>query len=218
MNSLYPEYLPKVNARAAVPSNYILEAAARVNGLSYDTMITIHKAEADTNSALTLHAAVIESSIPHTWMNHTTVECVNRAMFPDYHGTTLEVDSLLVGERLSVPLTIILKEDWVRENCKVIFWLQNPETREILQGKQYSMAELAGLAMQTPQVDISFMNGLLHLTWEPIPNAIEYHIYKSDDPTGPFILYDRLEQTEYNDRVQNGQGAAFYRVKAVAQP
>ena len=80
------------------------------------------------------------------------------------------------------------------------------------------MAELAGLAMQTPQVDISFMNGLLHLTWEPIPNAIEYHINKSDDPTGPFILYDRLEQTEYNDRVQNGQGAAFYRVKAVAQP
>ena len=218
MNSLYPEYLPKVNARAAVPSNYILEAAARVNGLSYDTMITIHKAETDINTALTLHAAVIESSIPHTWMNHTTVECVNRAMFPDYQGTTLEVDSLLVGERLSVPLTIILKEDWVRENCKVIFWLQNPETREILQGKQYSMAELAGLVLPSPRVDISLMNGILHLTWEPVPGAIEYHIYKSGDPAGPFLFSGRQEQAEYYDRVLNGQGAAFYRVKAVAQP
>lgn len=118
-------------------------------------------------------------------MNHTTVECVNRAMFPDYQGTTLEVDSLLVGERLSVPLTIILKEDWVRENCKVIFWLQNPETREILQGKQYSMAELAGLVLPSPRVDISLMNGILHLTWEPVPGAIEYHIYKSGDRPAP---------------------------------
>lgn len=152
--SLYPIYLPRVNARLAVPSSYTISATGQADSLNYTATVSIVKAEADTNSTVVLHAAVTESALPYVWFNQTTLENVNRRMVPDYNGTSLALNTLAPGEQLSLNLDFAVKHDWILDNCDIVFWLQNEQTREILQARKYTLAELVATGNQPPQITL----------------------------------------------------------------
>lgn len=140
-NSMYSNYLPKVNARMAVPAKYTLSAVGNANGSNYTLAVTVAKPEDDTNTNVKLHAVLTQSNIPQVWFNQTTVENVNRLMVPDQNGTAI---TLATGEQTTVNLNFTMNTAWNAANCEMVFFLQNMTSKEILQGVKYSLAQLVG--------------------------------------------------------------------------
>ncbi len=139
--SMYSNYLPKVNARLAVPSHYSISAIGNQAGNEYMIAVTVSKPEADTNTNVLLHAVLTESNIPFNWGNQTTVDNVNRLMAPSQSGTPINLGT---GETTTVTLTMTPQASWNIANTEVVFFLQNQTSKEILQGVKYSLAALVG--------------------------------------------------------------------------
>ena len=140
-NSMYSNYLPKVNARMQVPSHYTISAVGAQSGSQYQISVTVTKPENDTNTNVKLHAVLTESHIPFVWFNQTTVENVNRLMIPDQNGTSVNLNT---GESTTINLTFTPDASWNIANCEMVFFLQNMSTKEILQGVKYSLSGLIG--------------------------------------------------------------------------
>ncbi len=143
-SSLYSNYLPKVNARLAVPSRYTISALGTMSGNQVTVHVTVAKPEADTNTGVKLHAALTQSNIPHVWFNQTHVHNVTRAMAPSASGTDINLGT---GEQVTIPLTFTLQPGWQIPNMEVVLFLQNNSTKEILQGAKYP---LPGLVNASP--------------------------------------------------------------------
>ncbi len=140
-NSMYPQYLSKVNARKNVPSKYTLRATGSMVGNQVDFEVKIAKPEDDSNSNVKLHVVITESHINQVWQNQTTLENVNRLMVPDQYGTPI---SLATGDSTSVSLSFTPNPAWVLNNLEAVIFLQNMTSKEILQGIKYSLPGLIG--------------------------------------------------------------------------
>jgi hypothetical protein len=139
--SQYNNYLPRVNARLAIPSHFTIEAAGQeVNGV-YSATVILNKTETDTNTNLVLQAVLTESDILYSWQGQTQLDFVSRLMLPDYNGTSVNFGT---GSTLSIPLSFTLNPAWVPVNCELVLFLQNNTTKEILQGTSYTLGNLLG--------------------------------------------------------------------------
>lgn len=139
--SMYANYLPKVNARYAVPSHFTINALGNENAGTYNVNVVIDKVEPDTNTNLRLHFVVTESDIQYSWQGQTHLEFVKRTMVPGLAGTTINFGT---GTQVTVPLTFTMNPAWVIGNCEVVVFLQNNTTKEILQGVKYTFPEVFG--------------------------------------------------------------------------
>ncbi len=139
--SQYPIYLPKVNARLAIPSHFTINASGAQAGNQFQFAVTISQPEADTNTNIKLHAVLTESNISQIWYNQTTVDNVNRLMSPDQNGTPINLDT---GGSTTVNVSFAPNAAWEIDNCEAVFFLQNMTSKEILQAVKYSLAELVG--------------------------------------------------------------------------
>lgn len=139
--SMYNNYLPKVNARLAIPSRYTINAGGGSSGNIFNLNVTIDKTEPDTNTNLRLHCVVTQSNIQQNWQGQTHLNFVTRLMAPNQNGTTIDFGT---GTTVSVPLTFTMNPAWPVGNCEVVLFLQNNSTKEILQGTKYSLAEIGG--------------------------------------------------------------------------
>lgn len=158
-SSMYSNYLPKVNYRLGVPSHYSIMAMGLLDGNTLTVTVNVAKPEEDTNTGVVLHSSLTQSNIPFNWGNQTTVDNVNRLMAPSQSGTPID---LATGEDTNVTLTFTLNSGWNTTDLELVLWLQNVSTKEILQGKKYSISELtSGYPISTDVInfDPMFVNG-----------------------------------------------------------
>jgi len=139
--SLYTTYLPRVTARLGVPSHFTISAQGTQEGPQVQLSVTVTKLEADSNTNVKLHAVLTESNIAFPWQNQTTLENVNRLMLPDQNGTDI---NLSTGGSTTINLSFTPNPAWQLANCELIFFLQNMNSKEILQAVKYPLADLAG--------------------------------------------------------------------------
>lgn len=140
--SLYNTYLPKVNQRLAVPSHYTIVAEeGEINNGVMTLAVTVTKVENDTNTNVVLHSSITESNIAQNWQGQTQVDNVNRLMSPNQNGTPI---NLATGESTTVNLTFTLSAGWQMPSLELVLWVQNVSTKEILQGKKYSVPGITG--------------------------------------------------------------------------
>ena len=133
--SLYTNYLPRVNARLAIPAHYTISACGSAVGNQYAVNVTVTKAEADTNSMVVLHASVTESNVyGQAWGSYMYLPYINRLMVPSASGTSV---SLATGQQTVIPLSFTLNTAYAPHNCEIVLWLQNVRTKEILQCDKY---------------------------------------------------------------------------------
>lgn len=158
-SSLYNNYLPKVNARLAVPSHYSISASGALTGSQMTVLVNVAKPEADSNTNVVLHSSITQSHIPHNWGNQSTVENVNRLMSPSQTGTPI---NLATGESTTVSLTFTLNAAWNLNDLELVLWLQNVTSKEILQGKKYAVPALTGAfpaSMEAIDFGAMYVNG-----------------------------------------------------------
>jgi len=139
--SLYSVYLPLVNQRLAVPSAYTITAEGELVDRVFTVDVTVTKVEDDSNTNVVLHSSITESNIQQNWQGQTHLDNVNRLMAPSQNGTPV---NLATGESTTITLTFNLSTNWQLPNLEMVLWLQNATSKEILQGKKYSVPGLAG--------------------------------------------------------------------------
>lgn len=124
-SSMYPSYLPKYNARIAVPSPVSVGMEITHNGLDYSAAITINKIGNLTPTSFKLHFFITVSHITYNWQGQTHLEHVNVKMVPDQNGTAIDFTS---GNTQNVNLNFSMDPTWPIEDCEFIAFLQDATT------------------------------------------------------------------------------------------
>jgi PKD repeat protein len=150
-SSLYATFLPKVNQRNAVMSNFTVDMQFQhLTGNNYHATVVITKVAPYSGTNLKLRVYVVESHLPINWGLGPDVNSVNRLMIPNATGTTLDFSS---GDVQTVELDFVMSSGWAAENCELIAAVQDDSSKEVLQADLKSMAipeysldaELAGV-------------------------------------------------------------------------
>lgn len=131
-NSMYPQYLPKYNARIAIPAEVSVGMEVTHAGLDYTAVITINKTGTLTPNDFKLHFFITVSNIQYNWQGQTHLEHVNVKMVPDQNGTSINFSS---GNIQVVTLNFSMDPTWPVEDCEFIAFLQDATTtKEIFNG------------------------------------------------------------------------------------
>lgn len=138
--SMYGSYLPKYNQRIAIPSSFSLSMSGYNNGLNYSVQVIADKVASYSGTNLVLHFALTESNISYNWQGQNHLNFVERLMAPDHNGTPLNFSDKS-SEIINLNFTI--DNSWVVNNCEVVAFIQDNNTKEILQGIKSDLNNLA---------------------------------------------------------------------------
>jgi hypothetical protein len=132
--SMYPTYLPVYEQQIAKPALFEIEAVYQNNGgNNYQISVDAEMIEDYPwlSNDIVLQVALTESHIPENWQNQTEVNFVCRDMVPNASGTSLDFAANPIQ---SVLLDFTIPSDYVIENVEIIVFIQDNDTKEILQG------------------------------------------------------------------------------------
>ncbi len=130
--SMYGTYLPKYNLRKAIQSSFTLNIEGVIAGENaYEVVITAENVDPTTFDNLVLHTALTESGIPQNWQGMTSVENCERLMFPNQMGKVLDFNS---NDIIQVVYYFDMEPAWVPENCNIVTFIQNSQSKDIKQG------------------------------------------------------------------------------------
>ncbi len=137
--SLYEIYLPKYEARKEIPSSFKVKIRGENDSLRYDITLILRKVDDYSGDNLKAHLVLTESKIPYKWQWLDTLNYVERKMVPNQYGTTIDFSE---EDEIVLELTFTLDEEWVAENCELVAFIQDNDTKEILQANKEALTEL----------------------------------------------------------------------------
>ncbi|MCD6112780.1 MAG: T9SS type A sorting domain-containing protein [Bacteroidales bacterium] len=139
-SSMYSYYLPKYNQRKAIPSDFNLNITGSHMGFThFNFNIDIEKVGTNSSSNLVLHFAITESDIPEVWQGQTELHFVERAMLPNQYGTNLDFSG---SNTQQVNIEFDANPEWVTENCEVVAFIQDKNTKEVMQADKIKLIDV----------------------------------------------------------------------------
>jgi Secretion system C-terminal sorting domain len=180
--SMYQYYLPIFEARDALMSAFSVEVFGDHSNLDYNVVVRLNKlATIPPNwNNLVVHLTLTETGIPFSWQGQSEVDYCQRLFVPNENGTTID---LISNTTIDVPLSFTMDASWVYENCELGAFIQNLDTKEILQGSKVMLSELAPLPVElTSFTAEANSNGIL-LKWATASeiNNLGFEVERSDD-------------------------------------
>jgi len=136
-SSMYSSYVPKVDQRNAVMSDFTIDVEFEGTDGDYMTTIVIDNVGGSTATNLVLQVVITESKLPIVWGLTDVQDFVNRLMVPDQNGTPLDFTG---GSTQTIELDFSTGSWWDIDNCEIVAFVQNNTTKEILQGTKKFMA------------------------------------------------------------------------------
>jgi hypothetical protein len=143
--SLYEDYLPRYNVRNAVPSSFNMDLSGEEIGLDYAVSVTANKVAPTSSTNIVLHLVLTESQIAEEWQGQTELNFVERLMIPDQYGTALDFST---GDAQTVNLGFTLDPGWASSNCELVAFIQDNNSKEILQGTKVNLTEMEALEVE----------------------------------------------------------------------
>jgi len=138
-SSLYSSYLPKVNARMAIQTDFTVEIFGDNTGNAYDVVVRVNKVGPYTGTNLKVRFALTETDIPYSWQGQSLVEYCERLMAPDEDGTAVSFAGVT---EVDVPLTFTFDNTWVDSNCELIAWIQDEDNKYVLHSASVMLLNL----------------------------------------------------------------------------
>ena len=107
----------------------------------FDAIVTVTKLETVSKDNLRLAFVLTESHIDEIWGSpqQTTLETVNRRMYPDENGQVIDLEnSSSIIKNFSIDATA-----YAKENCDLIAFVYDYETKEVYQTQMVHLGETA---------------------------------------------------------------------------
>ncbi|MDZ4122257.1 MAG: T9SS type A sorting domain-containing protein [Candidatus Cloacimonadaceae bacterium] len=147
--SIFPSYLPLYQQRAPLKTPVELFIYGISDREGYQLTVRVDKLANLIQSNLVLHLALTESEIPYSWQGQTHFNFVNHIMLPDHLGTPIALNSMEIGY-YDYELFLSMGAAWVPEHCELVAFIQDNDTKEVLQAYKISL-----LALEEPPVSVS---------------------------------------------------------------
>ena len=119
-------------ARSLTQSSFSVEIDGEVGNDEISGTVTIDQVANYNGTNLKLHVALTESNIPEIWQGETELDFTERAMFPN-NGAGIAID-FTSGASQEITFNIPMDPTWVKENCELVFFVQDDDSKEIVQG------------------------------------------------------------------------------------
>ena len=150
--SMYPQYLPVYSKSISKLSLFDMDMQVTKSGeKELQVAISARKIYPYSNNILRLHLAFTETHIPEIWQTiMTEVNSVCRKMYPDYGGT---VADFLTDSVLNFNYTIAVDSSYDFNNCALVAFLQDNNTKEVLQAENLNFKSLGNEELQ--QISLS---------------------------------------------------------------
>ncbi len=103
---------------------------------TFNVMAIAHQVGTVSTANLVMHLAITESHIPASWFGLTELNFLNRSMLPNGSGTAL---TLSLGMRDTIQYSFTLNPAWVRNNCEIVAFIQDPATKVVYNGAVESL-------------------------------------------------------------------------------
>jgi hypothetical protein len=126
--SMYSNYLPLVQQRLdrATPVKVSL-GSATISSNVLTAQVGLESLSPVRNNNLVVHAVLTESKIQQAWQDQTELNEVERVMYADSTGTSVDLSDK--AESLTVQMPV--NPSWVQNNLQLVVFVQDKVTREI---------------------------------------------------------------------------------------
>lgn len=141
--SMYNNYLPLFQQRNAIKTPLWLDIYGYVSRDTYTIEVWTQKRSNLINENTVLHFSLTESEIQYNWQGQTHFNFVNHIMLPGVEGTPLDLFNTPVMDVLVTELVLPIQALWVPEHCELVAFIQDIETKEILQATNVALNDLA---------------------------------------------------------------------------
>ncbi len=147
-NSIYDAYVPYYDERIAIKSLFGVNIDIQMTGRAYtfDVDITAEQLWDYSSTDLRLHLVLTESHIPDNWLGMTEVNFVCRDMYPNQLGQELGLENN--GDSEDYNYEIEVPENYVIENCELVAFIQDNDTKEVLNAVNIDLGQVVGVAEQ----------------------------------------------------------------------
>lgn len=204
--SLYETYLSYYNPRISVQSVFGLQTEIQLDGSranTFEVAINMEQLWDYSSSDLRLHVVLTESHIPVNWFSLTEVNFVCREMYPDHNGTALSLENF--GDSELVSFTVEVPDTYDVNNCRIVTFIQDNDTKEIMNSTTTDLAQVVGIAEMGDQYSRIYPNpasGRTTIETElPMKRICIYTL------TGQKVFEIALDQNQYSlntDHLENG--------------
>ena len=158
--TMFPQYSSRVNQRMAVQSAFTIDLEGTHTCLTdFTAYVTVNKVATNTSSNLRLHAVLTEKHIPENWHGMTEINHACRLMIPNQNGTSVAFTG---GNTQNLTLQFSPDPAWVFENMELVVFLQDQNTKEILQGAKLMLTDF--------MPEYSFDAAVIHI--QNLPQAV----------------------------------------------
>ena len=183
--SSYEYYLPVFQERIAIPSNFNLDIEiAEADGTDYTVTSTWEILEGVNTENLSAFVVLTETDVPASGAENQNF--VARMVYPDVNGTPMDFSSQTIH---TLTTTVTLEDDYVFDNCEIVVFIQNMDTKEIYQGYSMMMSDM--------YVGVDEISTPREVTVYPNP-ASEVVNIKSDAKIMHLAVFNHSGQLVYN--------------------
>jgi len=139
-SSIYTSYLPIYEERKEIKTAFSCDIfGGNTGGTDYEVMATVDVLGPAMNANVVLHIGLTESEIPETWFVLDHINFVTRLMLPDHNGTAVDI---INNTHIEINETFTLDPTWDVAHCELVYFLQDTDTKEILQGGKVMVNDL----------------------------------------------------------------------------
>ncbi len=174
--------------RNSLLSSFQLSIEGEMDNLNVSGTVHAEKVAAYSGQNLVLHLVVTESNIPENWYGETELDYVERLMYPDANGSTIDFTA---NSSQYVNFNLTLDSNWVANNCELVFFIQDNDTKEILQGNKINLDDISLSIESLTQKTSSFVF--------PNPVSESLSIYSNlNIPIHTIQLFDSMGRSVYS--------------------
>lgn len=142
-------YKDMMEDRMAIPSNFTIDMAISGSNNVYNVETTIEILQGTNSENLALFVVLTEGEIEFPDLDNQMH--VAREVYPDQYGLPLDFSS---QTQQVFNTEVSLEDEYVFENCEVLVWIQNMDTKEIYQGNSLMMTDITTSLDETKTVKL----------------------------------------------------------------
>ncbi len=174
--SLFPTYHPIAISRSEKASIFNMDFDAQMvsgNNTTFDVNIDVTRTYSYSGNNVKLFLALTETHIPFNWQGQHEINNTCRAMYPDANGTpgTFELNT---PEHFD--FTVSVPDDYIISNCNLIAFVQDVDTKEVLQTGMVNLGQIVGIHEQgesytniypnpaSDEVNVKTVENMKHIT------------------------------------------------------
>ena len=136
-SSVFSYWLPSYNSAADDLTSFTLDMNFETtNDIDFTAHITAKKIASYSNNTLKIRLVVVETNIPYSWQGLNVINYAARDMYPNQNGVTVDFSST---DSVAVDIDFSIDPSWNLNNCALIAFLQDDNTKEVLQTVQDSL-------------------------------------------------------------------------------